>query len=66
MPQGTNVYSSLTPTAYGYCSWHKRMSEGVRLIQVTEAGSGPSGAGNLFACGPCRDTYHLVPFADRP
>ncbi|MFR0351772.1 hypothetical protein [Streptomyces sediminimaris] len=57
-----------TPTAagYGWCSWHEGSSADVRLIRVEEVGSGPSSAGNRFACGPCRARHHLVPFADRP
>lgn len=67
MPENTQTASdAATPTAYGWCAWHKGASAGIRLIQVTEAGSGPSRAGNLFACGPCRETHRLVPFADRP
>ncbi|MFF9215500.1 hypothetical protein [Streptomyces viridosporus] len=50
-------------TAYGYCSWHQRFADDVRLIAVTEQGSGP---GHVhYACGPCRKTHGLVPFADR-
>ncbi|GLW45503.1 hypothetical protein Stsp02_11650 [Streptomyces sp. NBRC 14336] len=55
-----------TPTGWGWCAWHKRYTAGVRLIDVIEQGSGPGSAGNLFACGPCRETYRLVPLADRP
>lgn len=53
------------PTGYGWCAWHRKYSRGVRLIQVHEQGSGPSTAGNLFACGPCREVHGLVPLADR-
>lgn len=53
-----------TPTAYGYCSWHKAYAAGVRLINVHEQGSGPGGS--AYACQPCRQAYGLVPFADRP
>ena len=53
-----------TPVGYGYCSWHQRFTRGVRLVWVEEAGSGPGGS--LFACGPCRQTYSLIPFADQP
>ena len=51
------------PTAYGFCSWHKRFSAGVRLIDVIEQGSGPGAV--HYACPPCITTYRLVPFADR-
>ncbi|MDH6432612.1 hypothetical protein M2158_001089 [Streptomyces sp. SAI-144] len=53
-----------TPTAFGLCHWHKGHAEGIRLIEGIEQGSGPGG--NLFACGPCRETHRLVPLADRP
>lgn len=53
-----------TPTAYGYCAWHRGPAEGVRVISVIEQGSGPGHV--LFACGPCREAHRLVPFADRP
>jgi len=56
--------TSNTPTAYGFCAWHKGSAEGVRLIEVQEQGSGPGGG--VFACQPCRTTYNLVPYADRP
>ena len=52
------------PQSYGYCSWHQRFAGGVRLIDVIEQGSGAGGT--QYACGPCRETYRLVPFADRP
>lgn len=52
------------PAAYAWCSWHNRFSNGVRLIEAIEQGSGSGG--NLFACGPCREAYGLVPFSDRP
>ncbi|MFF0227572.1 hypothetical protein [Streptomyces sp. NPDC004629] len=52
------------PTAYGWCTWHKGAADGIRLISAIEQGSGP-GVG-LFACGPCRDVYGLVPLTDRP
>lgn len=54
------------PSAYGWCAWHKKYSGGVRLIDVVEQGSGPGTAGNLFACARCRETFRLVPYADRP
>lgn len=53
------------PTAYGWCSWHRGISEDVRLIQVQEAGSGPCTVGNRFACARCRRRFRLVPLADR-
>lgn len=49
---------------YGFCSWHNRFAAGVRLIEAVEQGSGPGGG--AYACGPCRETYRLVPLADRP
>ncbi|MEU0218953.1 hypothetical protein ABZ281_29355 [Streptomyces sp. NPDC006265] len=52
-----------TPTSYGFCSWHQRFAEDVRLIDVIEQGSG---SGHVhYACGPCRKTHRLVPYADR-
>lgn len=53
-----------TPGAFGWCAWHQGHARGVRLIQVHEQGPGPGGS--LFACRPCRESYDLVPFADRP
>ncbi|MFF9205158.1 hypothetical protein ACF1AE_25720 [Streptomyces sp. NPDC014986] len=60
----TPASTEASPASYGYCSWHKRFAEGVRLIDVQEQGSGPGGA--IYACGPCRTTHDLTPFADRP
>lgn len=51
------------PVAYGWCSWHEGHASGLRLITVHEQGSGPGGG--AFACGPCRELHHLVPFADQ-
>jgi hypothetical protein len=53
-------------TGYGRCAWCRSFRDGVRLIQITEAGSGPATAGRLFACSPCREAYDLVPLADQP
>ncbi|MGW5215128.1 hypothetical protein ACWEQO_29050 [Streptomyces sp. NPDC004051] len=53
-----------TPTAFGWCHWHQGNTDGVRLIDVIEQGSG-SGITH-FACEPCRGVHGLVPFADRP
>jgi len=66
-PQPASAESATrSSTAYGRCAWCRRLREGVRLIQITEAGSGPATAGRLFACSPCRQAHHLVPLADRP
>lgn len=62
--QSPGAENTPAPTAFGYCCWHGGVTAGVRLIDVIEQGSGPSPA--LFACPPCRETYHLVPLADRP
>ncbi|MGI5443842.1 hypothetical protein ACQEV4_42820 [Streptomyces shenzhenensis] len=51
---------------YGLCHWCRQLADGIRLVQVVEAGSGSCSAGNKFACGPCRARHHLVPFADQP
>jgi len=53
-------------TGYGRCAWCRNFRDGIRLIQITEAGSGPATAGRLFACSPCREVYGLVPLADQP
>ncbi|WAZ26331.1 hypothetical protein STRCI_007895 [Streptomyces cinnabarinus] len=53
-----------TPTAYGFCAWHKNFARGVRLVRVIEQGSGP-GAG-LYACPPCLGRHNLTPLADLP
>lgn len=52
------------PTTYGFCSWHQRFADGVRLIDVIEQGSGSGGT--AYACRPCISLHRLVPFADRP
>ncbi|RMB79950.1 hypothetical protein CTZ28_42960 [Streptomyces shenzhenensis] len=49
----------------GLCSWCKRFSNSIQLIQIDDAGSGPAMRG-LYACGPCREVHRLVPLADRP
>lgn len=54
------------PTGYGWCAWHQGNARGVRLVAVNEQGSGPGTAGRHFACGPCRESYDLVPLADQP
>ncbi|MFF5959522.1 hypothetical protein ACIPSH_06030 [Streptomyces iakyrus] len=56
--------SANTPTSYGFCSWHNRFADDVRLIDVVEQGSGSGGV--QYACAPCREQHRLVPFADRP
>ncbi|WP_409234764.1 hypothetical protein [Streptomyces sp. PA5.6] len=56
--------ASMEPGSYGYCSWHHAYSAGVRVINVVEQASGPGRVD--FACLPCREQHHLVPFADRP
>ncbi|WP_329471669.1 hypothetical protein OIE75_20195 [Streptomyces sp. NBC_01723] len=51
-----------TPADYGYCSWHDRFSEGVRRIQLTEAGSG----GKVhYACPQCVHIFKLTPYEDQ-
>lgn len=55
--------NSPAPVAFGWCSWHEGHAAGLRLITVHEQGSGPGGG--AFACGPCRELHHLVPFADQ-
>lgn len=60
--QGTGT--SGTPVGYGFCSWHNRFAEDVRLIEVIEQGSGVGSV--QYACAPCREQHRLVPFADRP
>lgn len=52
-------------TSYGRCAWCKRFTSGVRLVRLTDQGSGP-GTRGLSACQPCRDTHGLTPLADRP
>ncbi|CAM5358941.1 putative protein OS=Streptomyces fumanus OX=67302 GN=GCM10018772_10930 PE=4 SV=1 [Streptomyces fumanus] len=49
---------------YGYCSWHRGYSTGIRAIDVIEQGSGPGYV--HAACGPCRERYGLVPYAHKP
>jgi hypothetical protein len=52
-----------TRRAFGWCHWHQGHSEGIRLIDVIEQGSGSGGT--VFACGPCITANSLTPFADR-
>lgn len=49
---------------YGYCSWHRGYSAGIRVIEVVEQASGPGRVQS--ACEPCRDMFGLVPYADQP
>ena len=53
-----------TPTAFGWCSWHRGNADGIRLISSIEQGTGPGGT--LFACKPCREVNRLIPLADQP
>ncbi|GHC26947.1 MULTISPECIES: hypothetical protein [Streptomyces rochei group] len=50
-----------TPGAYGFCSWHQRFSEGIRLINLT-----PEGADGKvhYACPQCVHIFKLTPYAD--
>ncbi|MFD7370416.1 hypothetical protein [Streptomyces mirabilis] len=67
MAEGTQTEGTPnTPSAFGYCAWHKGHSRGVRLVRVHEQGSGPGTAGSMFACHPCQIAHGLVPLADRP
>lgn len=51
-----------TPTTAGYCSWHQRITENVKRIQLTEAGSG----GKVhYACVHCIRIFKLTPCADQ-
>lgn len=52
-------------TAFGYCAWCKGHASGVRLVQATDAGSGPRPTG-LFACPKHRQIHGLTPLADQP
>lgn len=53
-----------SPTDYGFCSWHDRFADDVRLIGMVEQGTGPGSV--QYACGPCREAHGLVPMEDRP
>ncbi|WP_234539432.1 hypothetical protein [Streptomyces shenzhenensis] len=65
MPETTQAETPPTsPTASGWCHWHKGVGEDVRVTQVVEAGSGPGA--KLSACARCRARRNLVPFADQP
>ncbi|WP_320775499.1 hypothetical protein [Streptomyces sp. CRN 30] len=72
MNEGTQDQSALnTPSAavtepmtYGYCSWHRGYTAGIRAIEVVEQASGPGHVQS--ACRPCREVYDLVPYADQP
>jgi hypothetical protein len=52
-----------TRRAFGWCHWHQGHSEGIRLIEVVEQGSGSGGT--VFACGLCITVNGLVPYSDR-
>jgi hypothetical protein len=54
-----------SPSAYGRCAWHDGITRDLRLIQITETGSGPGTAAQRFACHPCQIEHGLVPLADR-
>lgn len=58
-----DVTEETTPKVFGWCHWHQGHTDGVRLIDVIEQGSGPGGT--QYACTPCRKRNGLVPFADR-
>ncbi|MGB8938836.1 MAG: hypothetical protein WCD21_01130 [Streptomyces sp.] len=62
-PDSPNT-ATMAPVSYGHCSWHLGYSADTRVINVQEQGSGPGGV--QFACGPCREMYGLVPYADQP
>lgn len=48
-----------SPTTEGYCSWHQRIAQSVRRIQLSEAGSG----GTVhYACVHCVRIYSLTPY----
>jgi len=65
MPEPTHHASPTdTPRGYGFCSWHQRFADDVRLIDVVEQGSGVGGA--QYACPPCRVKYNLTPYSDQP
>jgi hypothetical protein len=46
-----------------WCSWHRGIADTARLIQITQAATGPGGM--LWACQKCRTTYNLIPLAER-
>lgn len=50
--------------SYGYCSWCKSHRDGVRLVQLEDAGSG-FGARGVSACTPCRGIHRLTPVAEQ-
>lgn len=51
-----------SPTSGGYCSWHNRIVDSVRRIQLTEAGSG----GKVhYACRHCIRIFKLTPYEDQ-
>ncbi|MFC8102741.1 hypothetical protein [Streptomyces sp. NPDC057363] len=62
--ENSPTVATTEPMAYGYCSWHRGYSAGIRVIEVVEQGTGPGRVQS--ACGPCREEHHLVPYADRP
>lgn len=63
-PENSPTAARTEPMTYGYCSWHRGYSAGIRAIEVVEQGSGPGRVQS--ACVPCRERFNLVPYADRP
>ncbi|MGQ4439862.1 hypothetical protein ACN6LI_004735 [Streptomyces violaceoruber] len=63
-PPNSPAAATAEPMTYGYCSWHRGYSAGIRVIEVVEQGTGPGRVQS--ACGPCREEHALVPYADRP
>jgi hypothetical protein len=65
MDESTQAAASTeTPTAYGWCHWHKANATDIRLVAVQEASG--NGRGSYFACPPCREQHYLTPLTDRP
>ncbi|MFH9816127.1 hypothetical protein [Streptomyces sp. NPDC017230] len=56
--------SAGSPRTLGWCAWHGEFADTVRVIHVTEQGSGSGGYRR--ACQPCMQQHGLVPVGDRP
>ncbi|SCD30370.1 hypothetical protein GA0115251_102119 [Streptomyces sp. TverLS-915] len=48
-----------------WCHWHRGLAGGATLIHVVEQASGPGVGGHLYACGRCRESYRLTPYAEK-
>ncbi len=54
-----------TDSSSQWCAWHQGHTFTARLVRdPADQGSG-AGAPSLYACGPCRYAYDLVPLGEQ-